>query len=92
MDIIENYFKEIENKYKDLGLYMKWNHFWKAKEGVSKIEREELLNVFPEIPESLLPENVMQKIKAGQNINIQQLVPIYYITIVKLCQFNNFYS
>lgn len=25
-----------------------------------------------EIPESLLPENVMQKIKAGQNINIQQ--------------------
>ena len=34
MDIIENYFKEIENKYKDLGLYMKWNHFWKAKEGV----------------------------------------------------------
>ena len=32
----------------------KWNHFWKAKEGVSKIEREELLNVFPEIPESLL--------------------------------------
>ena len=54
MDIIENYFKEIENKYKDLGLYMKWNHFWKAKEGVSKIEREELLKVFPEIPESLL--------------------------------------
>ena len=37
MDIIENYFKEIENKYKDLGLYMKWNHFWKAKEaGISK--------------------------------------------------------
>lgn len=25
-----------------------------------------------EIPESLLPENMMQKIKAGQNINIQQ--------------------
>ena len=23
-----------------------------------------------EIPESLLPENVMQKIKAGQNINL----------------------
>lgn len=54
MKIVEKYFKEIENKYKKLGCYKNWSHFWNLKEGVSEKNREELLSVFPDAPESLL--------------------------------------